>query len=263
MKPLVKKNILGVGVTDASRDRVLEYVFDFMKDTDEKLFIVTPNPEIVMYSLKHEAFRKVLNTAGVALCDGAGLFWGGKLLGKTIKERITGVDFMENLCKESVRKAVTVGFLGGRNGVAERAAECLVKKYPGLRVAFVGEEWPQKVAKPQSGTVAKKENHSVSLKLWNSDTIDILFVAYGFPKQEEWIAEHLDKLPVRVMMGVGGAFDYVSGEVSRAPQFLRDLGLEWLYRLIRQPWRLKRQLVLPQFFLTVLKEKFKNLSSRT
>lgn len=235
----MKKNILGTDVTDASQAEILEYVFDFLSSTKEKMYIVTPNPEIVMYATSHESFRETLNQARIALCDGVGLLWASSVLGEGLKERISGVDFMENLCKESVRNAVTVGFLGGRPGVAERTAECLMKKYPGLQVAFVGEEWNESGLKH-----GKKE-------------LDILFVAFGFPKQEVWMAENLEKLPVRVMMGVGGSFDYISGAVRRAPKVVRSVGLEWLFRLIRQPWRFHRQLALPKFAMLVLRQRFK------
>jgi N-acetylglucosaminyldiphosphoundecaprenol N-acetyl-beta-D-mannosaminyltransferase len=256
MKQPVKKNILGIAITDESRNEILEYVSDFIEKSDKMTYIATPNPEMIMRSRDDKDFRNALNGAGIALCDGVGLFTAAKLLGTPLKERIAGTDFMEELCKQSVKNAVTVGFLGGGPGVAERTAECLIKKYPGLKVAFAAEEWPDQASKLQSLTASEKENFE-ALKLWSTEApIGILFVAFGFPKQEEWMADHLEKLPVRVMMGVGGAFDYISGGVSRAPKIIRDLGLEWLYRLIRQPWRLKRQLVLPKFVFLVLKERF-------
>lgn len=257
MKDLVKKNILGVDITDASEEDVLEYVFDFLEKRDEKLYIVTPNPEIIMYSLKHPAFRDVLNRAGISLCDGVGLYKAAQFLGKPLRERITGTDFTEELCKASVKNAVTVGFLGGRQGVAERTAECLVEKYPGLKVTYVGEEWP---GSGGSTWEVGGKNGKPRATRHAPPPIDILFVAYGFPKQEEWMAENLGKVPVRVMMGVGGAFDYHSGAVARAPHPIRAAGLEWLYRLLRQPWRLRRQLALPEFALLILKEHFRKSS---
>ena len=255
---LVKKEILGVEVTDASSERILEYVFTFLAEKREKMYIVTPNPEIITYAARHEGYKNVLNAAGVALCDGAGLLWASRVLGIPLKERISGVDFMEKLCKESVRKTVSVGFLGGRNNVAERTAECLKEKYPGMNVSFVAEEWSEEgfmtTEKYQDQEKNKKMLNTKYL-IHNTDVIDILFVAFGFPKQEEWMAENLKKLPVRVMMGVGGSFDYLSGEVRRAPKFVRSLGLEWLFRLIRQPWRLKRQIDLLKFVTLVLKQR--------
>lgn len=260
---LVKKDILTVGVTDASEKQILEYVFDVLKKSKKKLSIVTPNPEIVMYARRHKAYLDTLNQADISLCDGVGLFKAGQLLGTPIKERISGVDFMEKLCKESVRNAVTVGFLGGRNGVAEKAAECLMKKYPGLLIKFIGEDWDKDgfdlgkkyLVSSISYSEEKKEIPNTKYQIQTTDAVDILFVAFGFPKQEEWIAGHLEKLPVRVMMGVGGSFDYLSGKVTRAPRFMRNAGLEWLYRLIREPWRIKRQLVLPKFLFLILRDK--------
>lgn len=264
MQSLVKNNILGVDVTDATEAEVLEYIFNFLSETKDKLYIVTPNPEIIMYAKSHEPFRATLNQAGIAVCDGVGLLWASRILGKPLKGRISGVDLMEKLCKESVRKAVTVGFLGGRPGVAERIAECLMKKYPGLNVVFVAEEWEpdgfssteklkvSSISYLVSGKERKKQNTKYQIP---NTTIDILFVAFGFPKQEEWMAKNIEKLPVRVMMGVGGSFDYISGEVHRAPKLLRSLGLEWLFRLIRQPWRLRRQTALLGFMILLLRQR--------
>ena len=170
--------------------------------------------------------------------DGSGIILASKVLGKPIKRRITGVDFMENLCNEVSKRPITVGFLGGGPNVADKTAECLQNKYPGLKVGLVSQEW------------------SSDLKL---QKIDILFVAFGSPKQEMWIAQHLASLPATVTIGVGGAFDFISGKVQRSPKILRRLGLEWLFRLTIQPWRIKRQLSLLTFIILVLKEKIKSL----
>ncbi len=230
---LNKIHLLGVGITNETAEGVSEYVLDRLDKGGKKLFIITPNPEILMYAKKHVAYQNKLNKAEVALADGVGVTFGAWLLGNPIKQRITGVDFIEELCKVSKEKPISMGFLGAGPGVAERAAECLKKKYPWIKVAFVGEEWKD----PE-------------------EMIDILFVAYGFPKQEEWIYENLEQLPVKAAMGVGGAFDYLSGDVMRAPRFLRRLGLEWLFRLIAQPWRWTRQQALLEFIILVLQERF-------
>ena len=156
-------------------------------------------------------------------------------MGKSLKERIHGVDLMENLCKEVSKQPITVGFLGAGPNVAVKTAECLREKYSGLRVGLVAKEW------------------SDDLK---DAKVDILFVAFGSPKQEIWIAQNLEKLPAKVVIGVGGSFDFISGKVRRAPKFVQNLGLEWLFRLIIQPWRIKRQLRLVKFLYLVLREKF-------
>ncbi len=225
-----KNFLLGVGVTNAPKEEILKYIITSLEKSGDFYYITTPNPEILVYASKHPEFKNILNNARLGLPDGIGVICAGKFLGTPFVERVTGVDFMDFLCYEVHEKPITVGFLGGRSGVAERSAECLKAKYPGLKVVFVGEEW-------------KKTE------------VDILFVAFGFPKQEEFMASHVGKIPVRVMIGVGGAFDYISGAVPRAPLFIRSIGFEWLFRLLIQPWRIKRQLALLKFVLLIFLRK--------
>lgn len=234
-----KKFILGVGINNLSEKNILEYIVKSVKNSSRKYYIATPNPELLVIASRDSDYKKVLNQAKLALPDGIGVVLASKLLGNGIKARITGVDLVESLCKEVAEKPITVGFLGGGAGVAERTAECLRKKHPRLKVVFA-----------ESGNPDKE-----TLKLINKH-IDILFVAFGSPKQEFWINDYLEKLPVKVAIGVGGAFDFISGKVKRAPVWMRNIGLEWLFRLIIQPWRIKRQISLPIFLFLVLKEKF-------
>ncbi len=247
---LDKNIILDVGITNATKKDILEYIFTSIEKKTKPYFVVTPNPEILVFARKHESFQAILNKASLALPDGIGITIAGKILGKPFKERLTGTDFVDALCGEIVRlgerhvkKPITIGFLGGRQNIAEKTADCLARKYPGLKVVFAAPEWPASTLKNPSSTFY----HLPS-------SLDILFVAFGFPKQEEWMAENIGKIPVRAVIGVGGAFDYISGRVGRAPLFLRRLGLEWLYRLIRQPWRLKRQLALLEFVILIFRE---------
>ena len=226
--------ILGTSVTTASKRQILEYIVKSLAKRDKKFYIVTPNPEIITFASASKEYQDILNKAEVSILDGIGVLMAGKLLKKDLGARITGVDLMLELCHEASKRGLSIGLLGGRDGVAERTAECLVKKYPGLRIVLTAEEFP-------IGFVPH---------------IDILFVAYGFPKQERWIAKNLPDIKVSVAMGVGGAFDYISGKVPRAPKVVRDMGMEWAYRLVRQPWRVRRQLALPIFVGKVLKEKF-------
>lgn len=290
----MEKNFLfGVGITNARENEILEYILKGLKNGAEKYYIVTPNPEILVYASKHNGYKDILNNARLALCDGIGLIWAGKILGKSFKKRVTGVDFLEMLCNEVSKKPITVGFLGGGPKIAERVAECLKQKYPGLKVVFAAPEWPENEAvsdsylplrslsqldefsnasvpasrlssglgiRPVSRGLVKTSSHGKAprgiIEIKRYSNIDILFVAFGFPKQEEWISKNLDKIPVKVAIGVGGAFDYLSGKVPRAPFLIRQAGFEWLYRLIRQPWRIKRQLALLEFIYLILKEKF-------
>lgn len=280
--------LLNTTITAESDKKILEYVVDRVQkgkgsrfNRENKLFITTPNPEILVYAQDHPEYQKVLNEAEVALPDGVGLLIGGYLMGRPIKERITGTDFIEKLCVACREKPMYMGFLGGRGGVAELTAERLKKKYPWINVVWVGEEWgtgkndafrsssaeailaqgpagrhPRPTSSVASLPAGARRGTPTPATLRNNQGIDILFVAYGFPKQEEWIYKNLPDLPVKVAMGVGGAFDYISGRVPRAPKFVRAIGLEWLFRLLVQPWRWKRQLALVKFVLLILKERF-------
>jgi N-acetylglucosaminyldiphosphoundecaprenol N-acetyl-beta-D-mannosaminyltransferase len=232
---LVKKDILGIKLTNASLSQVSEYIVDLVKNSKQKCFVVTPNPEMIVYASTHSDAKKVLREADIAICDGIGLYGAAQFLGIHLKERITGVDLMLKLCEEASTQGLSIGLLGGRAGVADRTAECLREKQKNLNVRFTGSDW--------------------DIKSFPKNGVDLLFVAYGFPKQEKWISENLPILPVKMAMGVGGAFDYISGEVRRAPFFIRAIGLEWAFRLVREPWRAKRQVKLLNFIGLVIKEK--------
>lgn len=229
-----KKIILGIGFTDEKESTILEYIEEIVRKRSKKYFFVTPNPEILVMTDQDLEYKKAINSADLALVDGIGIVIAGKILNTPFKNRITGIDLMENVCKHIAEKPITVGFLGGGPGVAEKVADCLSQKYPGLKVAFFGEELVD-----------------FSLK----EHIDILFVAFGSPKQEIWLSKNINKLSITIGIGVGGAFDMISGRVWRAPKFLRSIGLEWLFRLMIQPWRTKRQLRLITFLKLVISER--------
>lgn len=250
---MLKKNILlDVGITNATDDSILEYLYANVKKNHKKFFIVTPNPEILVYAHKHPEYKTILNKAEIALPDGVGVFIAGGVLGQPFKQRIPGVDFIEELCKKSQEKTLSMGFLGGGPGVARSTAECLLKKYPWIKVRWVGEEWENDKNDTERSS---QKTMTFAPYISEKDPIDILFVAFGFPKQEKWIYENLEHLPVRAAMGVGGSFDYLSGKVIRAPYVIRAMGFEWLFRLIRQPWRLKRQFALIEFIWLLLHAK--------
>jgi N-acetylglucosaminyldiphosphoundecaprenol N-acetyl-beta-D-mannosaminyltransferase len=275
----VKKKVLGIEITDALDYEILESIVDFIENSKKNAYIVTPNPEMIVAATKSLAFKNALNQADVALCDGFGLYVGSRIVGKPVLSRIIGTNFVENLCEKVVNRPITVGFLGGGSRIAVTAAERLQKKYPGLVVAFAGEEWLMDYRGP-----AARHPHSTSsitsfpagahrgtptrvtpqdqLSTLNNKPVDILFVAFGHPKQELWMAEHVGKIPVRVMMGVGGAFDQFVDPTLRPPLIISSIGMGWLYRLIREPWRFKRQLALLTFLGMVVRERFKKYLSR-
>jgi N-acetylglucosaminyldiphosphoundecaprenol N-acetyl-beta-D-mannosaminyltransferase len=227
--------LFGIGFTNATKKEILEFIVTGLEKETEKYYIVTPNPELLVIANKDNSYKRILNGAKLALVDGIGILLASKVLGRHLKTRFHGVDLVEMLCEEISKKPITAGFLGAGPNVAVKAVECLQKRHPGLKVGMVSEEWSKDLI---------------------TKNVDILFVAFGSPKQEIWISENLDKLPAKIVVGVGGAFDFISGEVRRAPLIIRKIGLEWLFRLIIQPWRIKRQLRLIQFIYLVFKEKF-------
>lgn len=221
-------------IKDISFDEALEYCIENAQKKGKKTFLATINPELVMLARKDLEYEKVLKSADLAVVDGIGVVWAGKIFGKKFSGRIHGSDLVEKLTQLASNQPITIGFLGGDKNVAQLTAECLRKKYPNIKVAFASAEWDE--------IKDKKE-------------CDILFVAFGSPKQEKWIYENLPKIDVNLAIGVGGSFDFISGKVRRAPAWLRKIGLEWLFRLITQPWRWKRQLALPKFVFLVIKER--------
>ncbi len=261
MKNLKKEEFLGVGITNARRDEVLEYVKHLLQKTDRNFYITTPNPEMLVFANKQNRFKTILNNAEIALPDGRGIELFSPFLGIHFNERISGTDFMELLCKESVKWHASIGLLGAKEGIADKVADRLRKKYPGINIVYISEEWMESVerSKIQDSRFEKNKkfmNHESTF--WDGN-IDILFVAFGHPKQEEWMSEHLEKYPVRVMMGVGGAFDYISGTLPRAPKVVRQVGFEWLFRLVRQPQRFKRVIwtALIEYTFLVLRYRLK------
>lgn len=263
--------LLGTIITSEKEEKILEYVVDRLQKGGDKLFITTPNPEILVYASAHPDYKDKLNSSDVSLPDGVGLQLAGWILGRPLQSRVTGTDFIEKLCFAAREKPMSMGFLGGRGGVAEIAAHRLQQKYPWINVAWVGEEWTigkndtvrssyelQRARSKGHGAKGTEQKDPYALHSMPYANIDILFVAFGHPRQEEWIYENLPHLPVKAAMGVGGAFDYISGRVPRAPKLLRTLGLEWLFRLVIQPWRWKRQLALVKFLFLILRERFKN-----
>lgn len=234
----MKKTVLGIKIDDLTIDQSVEIALNWLSKRGKyylsPFYITTPNPEIVMMAQKDIELKNILNNADLSVPDGMGL----KLSGQ-IESLTPGVDLMEQIIKRSVDYSFTIGLLGGGLGVAEKAAERLRKKYPGVKIVYT----------KSGGEVDQQGRLLKSLKL---PKLDILFVGFGPPKQEKWIAKNLSKIPVKVAMAVGGSLDYLSGTIPRAPFFLRQLGFEWLFRLMLQPWRIKRQLVLAHYLYKLL-----------
>jgi N-acetylglucosaminyldiphosphoundecaprenol N-acetyl-beta-D-mannosaminyltransferase len=197
--------------------------------------VTTVNPEFVMMAQRHSGFRRVLERADLCVPDGIGLLWAARLLGWRLPQRVTGSDLVPLVAAAAAPRGWRLYLLGGAEGVAARAAAVLAGQNPGLQVVgtFGGSPAPEDAPDLVTRIRAARP--------------DVLFVAYGAPAQDLWIAAHGAELAVPVMLGVGGAFDHIAGVRRRAPQWMQRIHLEWLFRLVTQPWRWRRQLVLPRF----------------
>ena len=226
--------ILGVRIDNLTMNEVLHKIQDFLRDGRQH-YIVTVNPEFIVKAQKDREFCEILNNADLAIADGIGVIWASRIGGKPLKERVAGADLVKSL-KFKV-KSFRVFLLGGY-GVAEKIAS----------------EWPAVV-----GFSEETESMELFAQI-NQCQPGILLVALGAPKQEKWIAENLRKLPsVKVAIGVGGAFDMISGKIKRAPRFMQEMRLEWFWRLIKEPRRLPRIFNAIVFFpWLVLKSKIKS-----
>lgn len=185
-------------------------------------------------------FMRVLQSADCCVADGIGLLFAARYLGQPLPERVTGSDGVPLIAERASQRGWNLFLLGAGPGVARRAADRLIAQNPGLQIVGVHE-----------GSPARDEEDKIIERV-NKSGADILFVAYGAPNQDKWIARNRDRLTVRVAMGVGGTFDFIAGVVPRAPRWMRRFALEWLYRLYKQPWRWRRMLRLPRFVWAVL-----------
>lgn len=199
--------------------------------------VVTLNPEIVMRARRDAGLAQVIHAARLVTADGMGVVWALRLVGQPIPARVSGVDLAQALASVAAARGLSLYLLGGERGVAQAAAAALSQQAPGLRVAGWWDGSPQPHADADAITRIRLSGAQIAL------------VAYGAPAQEFWIARNMPALPGVVAIGVGGAFDMLAGRVPRAPRWAQSTGLEWLYRLRRQPSRWWRMRALPQFAL--------------
>jgi len=202
--------------------------------------VVTVNPEFVMAAQRRQDFRMAINAAALVLADGMGVVWATRFLGKPAPERLTGTDLLPLLAKLCATCGYRLYLLGAAPGVAEVAALRLQDLAPELQIAGI-----------YGGSPAVHEEDSIIERIREARA-DVLCVAYGAPCQELWICRNRSRLPVALAIGVGGAFDFLSGRQRRAPRSMQRLGLEWVYRLYREPWRWRRMLAIPRFILQVV-----------
>ena len=233
-------DVMGVGFDNLTKSEFTAKAEDMLQKK-ERGYVVTPNAEIVYEAIHDDGFRALLNDASMVLPDGAGVVLGAKILGTPLKEKVAGIEFGEEICKLLAKNGGKLYLLGGKPGIAKAAGEKLCEKYPGLPICGAADGY-------------FRDEKAVVEKI-NETKPDVLFVCLGAPKQEQFIRDHFDALDVTLMLGLGGSLDGYAGVAQRAPRWMIDLSLEWLYRLMKEPKRLGRMMRLPKFVLLCFKEK--------
>jgi len=234
-------DVLGVKFNNTTKGRLLKELIERI-DRNDKTFIVTANPEIVMNAKNSQDYMDTLKSADYVIADGIGVIYGSRMLKEPLPERIPGFDLMMELLKTADQKRLRVFFLGARQEVIEALTKNVADQFPNLQIAGTRNGY----FKPGDETIAAEVQEA---------NADLIFVALGFPRQEYWIRQHMGVLEKGLFMGVGGSFDVLADKVKRAPLIWQKMNLEWLYRLIQQPSRWKRMLVLPLFLVEIWKEK--------
>ncbi len=238
--------VLGVNFDDVAASEAIDRIASWITSDPERLHqVATANPEFLVAARRDPQFRAILRSTDLTTPDGIGILIASRILGNPIRHRVTGVDLVEGLAARQDPR-LRLFLLGAGPGIAARAAARLSQHYPGTVIAGVWEGSP------------RFEDLDTILGRLRQAEANVLLVAFGAPKQDIWIDRHRTQLAecgIVVAIGIGGTLDYLAGAIPRAPEWVRQLGLEWLYRLIRQPWRWRRQLALPLFGLLVIRQR--------
>ena len=207
----------------------------------EQAFVVTANAEIIMMCQEDAGYKKIVSQdAKLVLPDGAGAVWAGRHLGYKIPERVAGFDLYCQLLDKAAQKGYKAFFFGGSPGIAEAAKAKSEELYPGVQVVGC-----------RNGYFKEEESLAIIDEI-NASGADMLFAALGAPKQEKWLVRYREQLKPKILMGIGGSFDVFAGKMERAPKWMQDASLEWLFRLYKQPSRFMRMMALPKFVLKVV-----------
>jgi N-acetylglucosaminyldiphosphoundecaprenol N-acetyl-beta-D-mannosaminyltransferase len=247
--------ILGISVTNTSKKEILEeirkYLDQVRKNTQKPLKIYTPNTEQLVLATRNSDFARVLNQADISLPDTVGVAWASRILTKNpLKTVIPGVEFMEDLVEMASTCHVPIGLIGGRDNLAVDTLGCLRQKYK-----ILSDSWAQDGPEFESTSLPDDLYFQRLGRRIIREGTRIVFVSFGPPKQEYFIERLSREVHGVILMSVGGSFDIISGRLPRAPSWMRNFGLEWLWRLFLEPWRIRRQLALIEFVWLVLKEK--------
>lgn len=236
--------MLGITMTAESKSSILDKILLYIGKPTGFLHIVSLNTENMVLTTENELFKKVVETAQIKIVDGVGIVLAGRWLNIDVGERVTGVGLMEELIKISSERRLRVLMIGGKEKLALELAKCYGALFPEAK--FKGIQGIVDILNP-----SKDEEDGV-FSIVAAYKPHFVFVAFGSPYQELWIDSHKKKFNNCVVMGVGGSFDYLSGKVIRPPVIIQKIGLEWLFRLLQQPWRWRRQLRILEFLRLIL-----------
>lgn len=239
--------ILGVKINNIDMDETMAKIDGYFA-SDELNYIYTPNPEIVMRAGRDEEFKKIINSASLNLCDGIGLIIASKLKKKPLKLRVTGYDTSIKILELMNEKHLSLFLLGAKPGIAEKAIEKINNDYPNIVIAGYNNGY---FNGSHNGHASCDEEEALIQKINDSKT-DAIFVGMGAGYQEKFIYYNKDKLKTKLAIANGGVIDVLAGNVKIAPSFIRKIGMEWLYRLIKEPKRFKRQLDIPKFLMKII-----------
>ena len=245
-----KADILGIKINKINMEEALNSIFSIVKE-GKKAMVVTPNAEMIMRARKNKELKSILNKAELSLADGAGVLIASKLFNIDIKERVSGFDLLtEILSYDKFPNKFSVYFLGAEPGVVDKMVENLHDSSKSLaNNKHIAKNL--EIAGYHHGYLNSNLKKEL-IKDINEKEPDILFVGMGAPLQEKFLKENIDKLNINVGVTVGGSFDVLAGNLKRAPKFVQKVGLEWFYRLLQEPKRIKRTLLLPQFAIIAL-----------
>jgi len=236
--------VLDVKIDVVTMEEAVRTVEQFINQPKTHL-VVTPNAEIIMMAQTDKHLAQIINNADLVVPDGAGVVWAAHFNGDAMPERVAGYDLVQNLLAKASTKKYRIYMLGGAPGIVEQAKNTAEKRYPGVQIVGT-----------RHGFFTKNDESEI-IKNIKSSHPDVLLVALGVPRQEKWLSEFIEEIGVPVGIGVGGTFDVMAGVVKRAPVWMQNAKIEWLYRLLSEPKRAIRMLALPKFVMQVIARKKK------
>ncbi len=231
--------VLNILIDNVTMNEAVGIIENFIKKKTPHL-IATANAEMVMMAQADEELSQILNQADLVVPDGAGVVWAARYQGYIMPERVAGYDLTQRLLAKAADKGYRIYIFGSAPGIAEKAKEAAAKSFPGLQIVGI-----------RNGFFTNQDEYNIVDDI-KACCPDILLVALGVPKQEKWLSAHLKQLNIPVAIGIGGTLDVMAGMVQRAPLWMQQANLEWLFRLLSQPRRAIRMLALPRFIIRIL-----------